>query len=246
MKKLFAFALGLAIVFTACDKGNDDEKTYIVTFEDAQLLQNTGSDGQNKYNNVLWGIELAEDKGGAISYDGILYTEKDAGFYTYWSDNGGLWDSWGGFAIAENYDKTTLGMANQFSAYASNSGKFAVCYCPDPNYPSGATYDTPTIVFKKASKPSSLDMAANTWLYTHIAGTDSSGTSFTVTITGYLGATATGSVDVPLIKNGNIFTDWTKVDLTDLGKVNKISFTSVCNDTWAPSYFCVDNLTFKL
>ena len=242
MKKLITFTLGLAVILTACDKGNDNEKTYTVTFEDAQLLQNTGSDGNNKYNDVLWGIELAEDSEGIMSYDGILYTEKDAEFYTYWSDNGGTWDSWAGFAISNNYDKTTPSVPNQFSAYASNSGKFAVGYYSPYN---GADYETPTIIFKKACKPKSLDMAVNTWLYLYYTTEAESDINFTVTITGYRGDSETDSVDVALIKDENIVANWTEIDLSALGKVDKIKFTSASDDVMAPTYFCIDNLTFN-
>lgn len=38
-------------------------------------------------------------------------------------------------------------------------------------------------------------------------------------------------------------TEWTNVDLTPLGWVDKIEFHFVCENVNAPAYFCIDDLT---
>lgn len=72
--------------------------------------------------------------------------------------------------------------------------------------------------------------------------------SFTLTITGYNGATETGHVDFKLADGFNIVKTWEKVDLSSLGEVTALHFglTSTDNGQYGmntPSYFCLDQLT---
>ena len=76
---------------------------------------------------------------------------------------------------------------------------------------------------------------------------------FKVTITGYKNSIVTGSVDYYLadFRNGKSFIlkTWTKVDLTALGEVDKVTFTFDSSDTGqyginTPAYVCIDNIYF--
>lgn len=71
--------------------------------------------------------------------------------------------------------------------------------------------------------------------------------SFTLTITGYNGATETGHVDFKLADGFNIVTTWQKVDLSSLGEVTTLHFALSSTDNGVygmntPSYFCLDQL----
>ena len=71
--------------------------------------------------------------------------------------------------------------------------------------------------------------------------------SFTLTITGYNGATETGHVDFKLADGFNIVKTWQKVDLSSLGKVTTLHFALTTTDNnqygpCTPTYFCLDQL----
>lgn len=72
---------------------------------------------------------------------------------------------------------------------------------------------------------------------------------FKVIVTGYLGQTEVGTVDCLLTDHGVTQSGWTKVDLSRLGKVDRLTFTIDSNDTgeWgvnAPAYFGLDEIGF--
>lgn len=123
MKKLLLIAFA-ALAFAAC---SDDDKTptlphvETITFSDAEL----GADG------YLWGKTLASDEDGSLEFEGVIYKEGKASFLSYFSDFGGVWDTWCKFAISGCHDKVTEGTDNQFSVYTTvddGQNKFAVAY----------------------------------------------------------------------------------------------------------------------
>jgi hypothetical protein len=64
------------------------------------------------------------------------------------------------------------------------------------------------------------------------------------------GKMVNSQVDFYLAKGKNVVTDWTYVDLSQLGKVDAIFFTLSGSRTgdWGlntPTYFCIDNLGAK-
>lgn len=72
---------------------------------------------------------------------------------------------------------------------------------------------------------------------------------FKVIVTGYLGQTEVGTVDCLLTDHGVTQSGWTKVDLSRLGQVDRLTFTIDSNDTgeWgvnAPAYFGLDEIGF--
>jgi hypothetical protein len=76
---------------------------------------------------------------------------------------------------------------------------------------------------------------------------------FKVTITGYLNNVQTSSVDYYLadFRNGKSFISrsWNKVDVSALGKVDKVTFAFSSSDNGAfgmntPAYVCIDDIEF--
>ena len=65
-----------------------------------------------------------------------------------------------------------------------------------------------------------------------------------MTVSGYKGSALTGQVDVKLINGTNAIVEWTKVDLTSLGKVDAIDFHLTSSRPDFPLYCCVDNMGY--
>ena len=235
MKKLLLIAFA-ALAFAAC---SDDDKTptpphvETITFSDAEL----GADG------YLWGKKLATDEDGSLVFEGVIYKEGKASFLSYFSDFGGVWDTWCKFAISGCHDKVTEGTDNQFSVYTTvddGQNKFAVAYDMKGMGP-GYTFN-PAVEFSTPVSPVSVRVANNTWTYLHLKGDYS---DYSVSIIGSDGETQTGKVDVPLAANNKIVADWNTVGLDKLGVVTKIIFSVECSDKMAPTYFCIDDLVYS-
>ena len=76
------------------------------------------------------------------------------------------------------------------------------------------------------------------------------GDFLTLTITGYKGEVATGTVNVDMAKDGKFLETWKTVDLSSLGEVTKLGFTMDGSDKSAygvkqPKYFAFDNVVVK-
>lgn len=79
----------------------------------------------------MWGKTLASDEDGSLEFEGVIYKEGKASFLSYFSDFGGVWDTWCKFAISGCHDKVTEGTDNHLVFIRqSNDGqnKFAVAY----------------------------------------------------------------------------------------------------------------------
>lgn len=139
-----------------------------------------GSDG------YLWGKTLATDVDGSLEFEGVIYKEGSASFLSYFSDFGGVWDTWCKFAMSACHDKTTFGTDNQFSVYTTADdglNKFAVAYDMKGMGP-GYTFN-PAIEFSTVVTPVSLRIANNTWTYLYLTATKYS--DFSVAIIGFNG-----------------------------------------------------------
>lgn len=243
MKTLKCFYLLLAatvaIAFTSCS--DDDEnsvtptpppspKSTIIDFEDVTIP--------------------------TIGYqNNFQYTSKEINFYNKYNSE---YTSYEGFAYSKLTDQTTPGLANQYSVYgdggAEKSAQFAVAY---------QSYDTLTNFRFAANKEcdvKSVMVNNSTFAALDIkTGSDFSkqfvaGDWFKVIFTGYNAAGKAGkTVEFYLAdyRNGksDICAQWTKVDLSSLGKVNSIAITFDSTDKgeWGintPQYVCLDNLTY--
>lgn len=238
MKKLFFFAFA-ALLFAACsDDDSDSAKTPVtVNFENAQL----GADG------YLWGKPQAVEnpESGVMEFSGAIYTDKGVSFLSYFSDFGGGSDTWSRFTISGCHDKTTEGLDNQFSVFTEREdgmNKFAVGFDGSGMLGPGIDF-SPVVKFAAPVRAKALYMANATWTYLHLTK-EGQYADFSVDVIGYNGTTETGRVNVALAANETVVKDWIGADLSSLGTLTSLAFRIVCEDSQAPAYFCMDNLTF--
>lgn len=236
-----AVAAGTATITVISDEGKFEAKCEL-TVEPA------------KSANTIVDFESAE-----LNADGILlgnYTE-DGLTFTHNAGEG----YWSGFAFSNKTDMTTPGYANQYSAYNAVSTKFAVAYIYNTNCSFEAGVEK---VIHKA------EFVNSTYAYLaikdgndgaekpYVKGPFADGDWFKLAVNGFNAAgTKTGTVDIYLAdyRDGKTFimTDWTGVDLSVLGKVNKLTFEISSSDSSVyegvaspntPQYFCMDNLEY--
>ena len=260
MKKfLFAsvFALVAAGAFVGCSDdsdGSDDNtpKGNVVTvdFESANL----GTDG------FIWGKTMASEQEGidwqgnpivSKVFDGVLYSEDDAHVKSYFNDYGGTYDTWYGFVVSNQTDRSTEGLTNDKSVYdeggAGGSKNFAVASYDAYNSVNGA--GTPTIEFSVAVQPASIAIANTTYFYLWFEGSSQAEVvdSF-VFITGWNNGVKGKEVRVQLADGaaGTVKSGWETVDLSSLGSVTSLTFTITSDDPsgMVPNYFAIDNLVY--
>ena len=193
------------------------------------------------------------------------WTSGGAAFGNTFTDFGGGFSAWAGFAYSNTSDTVTPGFGNQYSAYSlttPNSGVYGMAYY--------SAYDpAPRITFAGEVAPQSVLLTNNTYAALDIlngsgfakkfggaSGDDADW--FTVTFTGYDADDAvTGSVtfylaDYRFANNAldYVVSDWTSVDLTGLGSgVKSITLALDSSDVGmfgvnTPTYVALDNLNF--
>lgn len=221
--KFYLVSILVALVFVSCEPETETQTT-IVDFEDVALTLGISTDTSFTSKNSIFSGNPLE----------------------FWN---------GGIVCSSKNDTVTSGYLNQFSCIAGsgafNSTNFGVIYslgtftCPAND---GANYSIKSIMINN-----------NTYAYMDIKkGSGLSekfiaGDWFKVSITGYLGNIKTSTVDYYLadFRDGKsiILNEWKKVDLTALGKVDKVAFTFDSSDKgeWGintPTYVCIDNIEF--
>lgn len=252
MKRVLLMAAAV-LALVACSDDDDPDGpqmvTETVTFEEAAL--NTGG--------ILTGEKLAKEVTGPTGsykeYDGVFYTSGTASFQCYYSDQWGEAYS-AGFTVSNNTNMQTPGFANQFSVYAKSGAKdsktFAVGYYDEWNASQGKAGAVPTVTFSAKVNPLSVWVNNSTYAYRWWAlGEGGYGTTgipakvdAVLSMKGYADGELKNEVTFKLVdgKTGLVVDQWTNVDLTPLGWVDKIEFGFVCENTLAPCYFCIDNL----
>lgn len=270
MKKLFAFALGLAVILTACNDGGDDDPRYLtLDFETgtAAYLAGPTSYGDNLYSAYVDGEYDGYDAD-FPRYTGYHDTKTDLQMSLNMDEGSSEWNTndyefySGGIAISQYNDMAGDTYKNQCSVYGtgghSGSKTFGVVSLAGPVsigfktssterkfeeiWVNNTTYGV--LVMKNGNSfTGGVPLADNDgWLLLTIEGFNVSGTS-TGNVKFYL-------ADFRTANSPGIVTDWTRVDLTSLGKVHKLAFTIDGSDKsggWlnTPAYFCFDNLTFS-
>lgn len=270
MKKLFALLFGLTVVMSACNDGcnnGDDDNDKYLTFDfesvPATSLAGPTSFGDNLYGPSSWApYDPSEFENGD---DFPLFTsyhdaETDLVIGMHHADGFAA----GGVAISQWHDMNTAGYLNQCSVYGSGghggSKTFGVVYASVSNG------TLPSVSFKTTTAEYGIEsiwVANSTYLYKEVAAENSTLRTdkgyFVLTIKGVsaTGAT-TGKVDVPLADfresaaSPGVISEWTKVDLTSLGKVRKLEFSFDGSDKdpeWGlntPAYVCIDDIKVKI
>lgn len=234
----------------------------VVTFESVPL----GPEG-------YWdGSDLSGSAGAPGPSDEIPYIQEreieGVGFRNTYTDWGGF-GTWSGFAISNHTDNTTPGLGNQYSAYAGSgvggSANYAVGYYSTFETTTNVTYTAFSALTDLAGKGAFL--TNTTWAaldmlnggggfgskkYGGVSGDDPD--YLLLRIEGFAGASSTGFVDFYLAdfrfadnSLDYVVSDWTWVDLSSLGSVDRLLFTmdSSNKDAWGintPAYFAMDNL----
>ncbi len=186
------------------------------------------------------------------------FNSKNISFDNYFTDYGGGFTAWSGFACSSKTDQLTAGYTNDLSVYNTNAAsgsKFAVFYY--------SSYD-PVAYFSFPNNDEHLvkELKINNNTYAYLSFRDGDGYAkkfeagdwCKVSIKGFNATNIIqGSVDFYLadFREGKsyICQDWTNVNLTDLGLVNKLSFNISSSDNndygmKTPAYLCIDDITY--
>jgi hypothetical protein len=246
MKKfrlLFVSAAASLLFLSSCEKDNNNE-IRSANFEKLTV-------GTSGYWN-------GADGSGVFQCEDMKFTNSytDAGANSYWS----------GFAYSQKNDVTTADYGNQYSVYDSSNGnnKFAIFFPPYgedvyASFPTGAEYLVKSISLCNSTYVA-LSMKNGDSYAKRFGGTSGNDADwFKVTIKGFdVAGTSVGTVDFYLADYQSsdntkdyIINKWTEVDLTSLGKINKLtfSFSSSDNSAWGmntPSYTCIDNIKYEI
>lgn len=241
--QFIAIFLGL-FVFTACEKEKGDlVETKIVDFENltpGTLSYWNGSDGT-----------------GDFSSQGFKFRNNYNVAFT----------SWDGFVFSQKSDISAPGYDNQYSVYdgANGTNIFAVYY---PPFDADAFASLPATIEYQVK---SISVCNSTYAALTMKNGDPSfakkfgGTSgndkdwFKMTVIGFNAAgDSVKAVDFFLAdyrsednRKDYIINKWTTVDLSSLGKINKMTFRlkSTDNGAWGmntPAYVCVDNIKYEI
>lgn len=248
----------------------DPVEPYVISFES---LTDFNGNALSFTDGTVWGKPYAKDAtydfGEGWSNDdryvpykmfhGLLFSDTAgvADFGSYY-DNGAQWgygefDVWNGFAVSKNCDNTAeiSDLSNQFSVWASGGANgtetFAVVYSPDLNWidpmGNGTPYMIPTIEFRTECEVLSFWVANSTYAYPY-KSTFADNATLKLTVTAYLGDEQVGTQEVELIGVSEKIEEWTEVECSFGGKVDKLTFIVKCpEDDYFPTYFCLDEIT---
>lgn len=239
------------------EEGMTDIGGQRVTLGDIEVV---GGFAAGVHSNVFWAKPYAEygDPDGimGLTIDLPLFTsDGNVWFGSYYCDCtgwGSQMDTWGGFVLSGNFSTSldTYNFANQFTVWADKGANASsICAVGYVDTYSGG-YAVPTMVLSSAREVGYCHLAPSAMLATYTPTAVSMDQFwFKVIVTGYLGQTEVGTVDCLLTDRGVTQSGWTKVDLSRLGQVDRLTFTIDSNDTgeWgvnAPAYFGLDEIGF--
>ncbi len=203
----------------------------------------------------LW---IGADGSGGFTSEGVSFTNS-------YTDYGGGFFAWEGWAVSNHTDTTTAGYTNQFSAITGSGAGGSAFY--GVSYVSG--YETePTVLLSDDSMPVSMEVTNTTYAALSVLQGDAYGKKFggtdghdpdwfKLTITGLDDAAASiGSVEFYLADYrfeddalDYVVQQWTLVDLTPLAVARVLRFELTSSDVGVfgmntPAYFAMDNLVF--
>lgn len=254
---------------------SDPEPEFeVISFEDAEgmkaldgtpialtEIEVVGGMAAGKHFPVFWAKPFAAAYGDpdgvmGLTFDAPLFSSSDENtwFGSYYCDCtgwGSQMDTWGGFVLSRicNTTATSFDYKNQFAAYTASGANstltFAVAYS---NGMMGGQYSNPTIDF--AITPRQVDhlyMATSTMVSTYYKydSTAPADRTYGYRIVGSLAGKEVGGVSVEMVVSSVPVSGWVKVDLSSLGKVDRLVFKpeglNPAKD-YDPVYFCLDEI----
>ncbi len=240
--QFIAIVLGL-FVFTACQKDESDlVETKTVDFESLTLGSTAywnGAEGTGEFNssNVKFG-----------------------------NNYNATYGSWDGFAYSQKSDIVTSSSDNQYSVFdgANGTNKFAMYYPPYgadafASFQAGLEYTVKSASICNSTYAALTIKNGNSYSKKFGGATGNDKDWFKMTAIGFNAAgDSVKSVDFYLAdyrsddnSKDYIVDKWTTVDLSSLGKINKLTFRFTSTDTgdWGintPTYVCLDNIKYEV
>lgn len=282
MKKMLLFATSL-LALTACEKSEPaGGEPRTLSFE--SLVDFTGVPVtlghavvqgyvNYEYDDVFWGKDYATDAvydfGGGVTaayklYHGLLFADRDrtASFGSCYDNGqqwGGTYDTWSGFVVSGNCDRTAASVdyANQFSAWAGSgangTSSFAVGCCSTYSAETdGLEYAIPTVEFSSPCVVESFWVANSTVAYPYRSQTFDDA-YLRLTVIGSRGGRELYRRTVTLADASGKISDWTRVVMSGTradaspysARVDRLTFMVESNDEMYPTYFCLDEITVR-
>lgn len=271
MKKQLCFAFatmvcGLA-VFTSCSVDDNEvilHPTAVLTFEDKDWTGGANYVGEANWSSLI-------DK---VQYGGeLLYPEDEDATIYQWDDKGntnlahvftnGYFDLayWGGGQAISNYieqDISSASYTKQLAIPVATGHNGSKNFCVHNGYASYPGAPLPTLYFSdnKARVIDHMYVINTSYALNDMTNeytTFKNGEDwFKIIATGYDAFNnVTGTAEFYLAKDGKFVTEWTKFDLTKLGKVMKVEFNmdGSCQNAWGlstPAYFAYDDVAVQL
>ena len=244
IKNLFIAIVLSFFVFASCSKETGDQSEIItLDFESLTL-------GSSSYWN-------GSDKTGEFNSAGIKFQNNFNPTYS----------SWDAFVYSQKADVTTSGYGNQYSVFDGANGinKFAI-YSSSLGQDAYASFATGAECTIKSVSVCNSTYAALTMRngdisfakkFGGVSGNDKDW--FKISVIGFNAAgDSVKSVEFFLAdyrfddnSKDYIVNKWTTVDLSSLGKINKMTlrFKSTDNGAWGmntPAYICLDNIKYEI
>ena len=230
MKKSILFVAALAMTFAACQPNYEVEDKTVATFEEAAI----SPAAPQSY------LAFTTDTTALLASGNYELSQTVAYGGTYVT----------GAVVTNITDTTFKDYKDAYKSIAGGAkgGKNYVVWYEDGLSGNAIKLKTPAVV-------PGMYVCNNVYAYNSITKGDAIAGDpfgdddwFMLSIGGMLdGKMVNTQVDFYLAKGKNVVTDWTYVDLSQLGKVDAIFFTLSGSKTgdWGlntPAYFCIDNL----
>lgn len=213
---------------------------HTIDFENVTLGRESQNGNIGKvFENVYSPLGAEKSGWGMDDYEllqvGTMYSDGVANFNGFYYDDG--LETWGGFGFSSNtaseFSMTTDYMY-QFHAMTARGGGniFSVVY-DLASMGWGEGYE-PAVDFAYAVNPVSVDVTNTPMMGAHM------GENPAVKFVGYLSEVKSGEVAFSLVD----VKEWTEVDLSPLGRVDRVEVVMSGKPSSTPFYVCLDNLKY--
>lgn len=213
---------------------------HTIDFENVTLGRESQNGNIGKvFENVYSPLGAEKSGWGMDDYEllqvGTMYSDGVANFNGFYYDDG--LETWGGFGFSSNtaseFSMTTDYMY-QFHAMTARGGGniFSVVY-DLASMGWGEGYE-PAVDFAFAVNPVSVDVTNTPMMGGHMGETPA------VKFVGYLSEVKSGEVAFSLVD----VKEWTEVDLSPLGRVDRVEVVMSGKPSRTPFYVCLDNLKY--